>query len=53
MDALSKVAMTSVYFQKPAISLLKELLTKFLGDKEVYAHWKDAFRQILGSLVNM
>lgn len=53
MDSLSKIAMTSAFYQQIAIQILKGLIQRFSAHQEMYDHWKDAFKGILSSIVNI
>jgi len=50
MDSLTKIALSSVFYQHVAINTLKTLIMRFSKSPGLLDHWKEQFRQILASL---
>ena len=53
MDSLTKISLTSVFYQVPATSIIQSLMQRFSDYEELYEHWKDSIRQILQTLINI
>ena len=52
MDALTKIALSNLYYAKVSIGTLKALIMRFSKNLEMLQHWKMSFTQIVASLVN-
>ena len=53
MEALAKIALASVFYAKVSILTLKTVIMRFSKSPEILAHWKDSFRGIITSLINI
>lgn len=53
MDSLSKIALSSVFYAKVAILTMRAIIMRFSKQPEMLVHWKDSFRQMLSSLINI
>lgn len=53
MDALTKIALSSVFYAKVAILTMRALIMRFSKQPELHIHWKESFRQMLSSLINI
>lgn len=52
MEALTKIALSSIFFAKVALQTLKSLIMRFSKQPELLSHWKESFRQMISQLVN-
>ena len=52
MEALTKIALASVFYAKVAILTLKTVIMRFSKSPEILSHWKESFRAIITSLIN-
>ena len=53
MEALTKIALSSVYYAKISLQTLKTLIMRFSKQPETLTHWKTSFRQMIASLINI
>ena len=53
LDALTKIALASVFYATVSLSTMKTIIMRFSKQPEMLAHWKESFRTMLTSLVNM
>ena len=53
MEALTKIALASVFYAKVSILTLKTIIMRFSKSPEILSHWKDSFREIITSLINI
>ena len=53
MEALTKIALASVFYAKVSILTLKTVIMRFSKSPEILSHWKDSFREIITSLINI
>ena len=53
MEALTKIALASVFYAKVSILTLKTIIMRFSKSPEILSHWKDSFREMITSLVNI
>ena len=53
MEALTKIALSSVFYAQVSLSTLKTLIMRYSKQPEMLTHWKESFRQMLSSLVNI
>jgi len=44
IDSLSKIALTSVFYQSYAISIINIVMKRFSGFQELADHWKESSR---------
>jgi len=47
MDALTKIALSSVFYAKVAIVTMRTIIMRFSKQPEILTHWKQSFRQML------
>ena len=53
MEALTKIALSSIFFARAALQILRTLIMRFSKQPELFSFWKESFRQMLTSLVNI
>ena len=53
MEALTKIALSSIFFSKVALQTLRTLIMRFSKQPELLTHWKESFRQMLSTLVSI
>ena len=53
MDSLTKVALSSVYYSKVAVLTMRAIIMRFSKQPEMHTHWKESFRQMISSLINI
>ncbi len=53
MQALTQIALVSVFYAKVSILTLKTIIMRFSKSPELLAHWKDSFREMITSLINI
>ena len=53
MEALTKIALASVFYAKVSILTLKTIIMRFSKSPEILSHWKDSFREMITSLINI
>ena len=53
MQALTQIALVSVFYAKVSILTLKTFIMRFSKSPELLTHWKDSFREMITSLINI
>lgn len=53
LDALTKIALSSVFYAKVSLSIIRSIIMRFSKTPEMLTHWKQSFRQMIQSLMNM
>jgi len=53
LDSLTKIALSSVFFAKASLHNIRSLIMRFSKQPEMLTHWKQSFRQMIQSLINM
>ena len=47
LDALTKIALSSVFYAKVSLSIIRSLIMRFSKQQEMLSHWKESFRQMI------
>ena len=53
MQALTQIALVSVFYARVSILTLKTIIMRFSKSPELLTHWKDSFREMIASLTNI
>lgn len=53
LESLTKIALSSVFYQRIALDIVSILMLRYNNYNELFDHWRDSVHSILQTLVNI